>query len=68
MLHQDYFSQPVELAHRKYEAIRAVIFDEQPPKDVAARFGIGYGTLRNWVGEFHRQREAGQPPPFSRPR
>jgi len=62
---KDYFLQPAEPAHRRYEALRAVVVDEQPLKEVAQQFDISYGTLRNWHCEFHRARVAGQSPPFS---
>ena len=65
MDHKNYFVQPVEASHRRYEALRAVIVDEQPMKEVADRFGISYGTVRNWASDFRRQRDAGQFPPFS---
>jgi len=66
MQHRDYFAQPIETSHRRYEAIRAVVLDEESMKDVADRFAIGYGTLRNWVAEFRRQLDADVSPPFSR--
>ena len=65
MDHKSYFVQPVEASHRRYEALRAVVVDEQPMKEVADRFGISYGTVRNWAAEFRRQQDAGEPPPFS---
>lgn len=65
MDHKRYFVQPVEASHRRYEALRAVMVDEQPMKDVADRFGISYGTVRNWAAEFRHQQDAGESPPFS---
>jgi transposase-like protein len=62
--YRDYFAQPVEALHRRYEAIRCVLFEEQPMKGVARRFGVSYGTVRNWVSEFCRTRDTGQSPPF----
>lgn len=67
-LDQDYFLEPQEAEQRRYEALRAVIVEEQPMPEAALRFGVSYGTVRNWVGEFRRLREAGQRPPFSRRR
>ena len=64
MDHKRYFVQPIEASHRRYEALRAVVVDEEPMKDVADRFGVSYGTVRNWASEFRRQRDAGEPPPF----
>lgn len=63
----DYFLHPIETAHRRYEALRSVFVEEHSPKEVAQRFSISYGTLRNWVSEFRREWDGGQPPPFSLP-
>ena len=62
--YKDYFTQPEEAPHRRYEALRGVFVEEQPMKSVAQRFGVSYGTIRNWVSEFRQSRDAGQPPPF----
>ena len=61
----DYFLHPTEATHRRYEAIRAVIVEGLSLQEVARRFEVSYGTLRNWVSEFRREWDAGQPPPFS---
>lgn len=66
--YQEYFLQPQDIWHRRYEALRAVFVDEQPMQDAAQRIGVSYGTLRNWVSDFRRQRDAGRRPPFSRRR
>jgi transposase-like protein len=63
--YSNYFMQPVEACHRRYEALRAVFVEEQPMKTVAQRYEISYGTIRNWVSEFRRRQDAGQSPPFS---
>ena len=60
----DYFLQPTTAAHRRYEALRSVFVDGFLLKEVAHRFEVSYGTVRNWVSEFRREWEAGQPPPF----
>lgn len=62
---KDYFLKPADAWHRRYEVLRAVFVDERPMQEVAERFRVSYGTVRNWAGEFRRQRDAGQPPPFS---
>ena len=62
--YKDYFIQPVGASHRRYEALRCVFFEEQPMKSVAQRFGVSYGTVRNWVSEFCRMRDTGESPPF----
>lgn len=67
--YKDYFVQPADSLQRRYEALRAVVVEEQPMQQVAERFDVGYGTVRNWVSEFRRGWDAGQSPPFSlRPR
>lgn len=60
-----YFLQPTETSHRRYEVLRAVVVDEELLKEVAQRFDISYGTLRNWHSEFRQARQAGLAPPFS---
>jgi len=60
----DYFVHPVEALQRRYEALRSVVVEEQPMKEVAQHFEVSYGTIRNWVSEFCRGQDAGQSPPF----
>jgi transposase-like protein len=65
--YKNYFVHPVEALHRRYEALRFVFVEEQPMKEVAQRYEVSYGTIRNWVSEFRRGQAAGQLPPFSPP-
>ena len=58
-----FFLQPSAAWHRRYEALRAVFVDDEPPKDVAMRFQLSYGTIRNWVSKFRKAFEQGQTPP-----
>jgi transposase-like protein len=60
-----FFLQPTGVWHRRYEALRSVFVEQRPLSQVADRFGITCGTVRNWVSEFRSQRDGGQPPPFS---
>jgi hypothetical protein len=53
-----YFTQPTQTYHRQYEALRAVIVDGRPQKEVAETFGFEYGSLRHLLREFRRFREA----------
>ena len=62
---QQFFCEPHSTQQRRYEAIRAVVVEGQPPQAVAARFGFAYGTLRNLVAQFHADIRQGQTPPFS---
>ena len=66
--YKSYFMQPVEAAQRRYEALRCVFVEEQTMKQVAQRYELSYGTIRNWVSEFSRAHEAGQSPPSLRHR
>ena len=63
--YREFFVHPAEATQRRYEALRSVFVEEQPMKAVAQRFDVSYGTIRNWVSEFRRGQDAGQPPPFS---
>lgn len=60
----DWFAVPQDPAHVRYEALRAVLLDGEPTVEVADRFGIPYGTLRNHVRAFRRMLERGETPPF----
>lgn len=59
-----YFLTPEQPIHRRYEALRAVFVEDEPMQDVAQRFDVSYGTIRNWASEFSRNYEAGETPPF----
>jgi|HubBroStandDraft_3_1064219.scaffolds.fasta_scaffold848966_1 hypothetical protein len=60
-----FFLQPTDPRHRQYEALRAVLVDEQPMQEVAQRFGYRYDTVRALVSRFRQQHDARQLPPFS---
>lgn len=60
-----FFLQPTDWRHRQYEALRAVLVDEQPMQEVAQRLGYRYDTVRALVSRFRHQLDAGQLPPFS---
>jgi transposase-like protein len=62
--YRGYFARPAEGTQRRYEALRAVFIEEEAMQTVACRFGVRYGTVRNWVSEFRRSCDAGQAPPF----
>lgn len=62
--YQQFFLEPRDTWHRRYEALRAVFVDRQPMEEVAERFEVSYGTVRNWSAEFRTQRDQGQSPPF----
>jgi hypothetical protein len=62
---RSFFLQPTDPRHRQYEALRAVVVDEQPMQEVAQRFGYRYDTVRSLVSRFRHQLEGGLLPPFS---
>ena len=50
--YQQFFLRPEDSVHRRYESLRAVFVDGLAMADVAKRFGVAYGTVRNWAHEF----------------
>lgn len=60
-----FFLQPQTTAQRQYEALRAVIVEDLPQKEVAQRFGYTHDSLRQLLRDFRASCRAGQPPPFS---
>jgi transposase len=64
-IYEPFFLQPADTWHRRYEALRSVVVERQPLSEVADRFGISHGTIRNWVSAFCAQCDGGKPPPFS---
>ena len=62
--YQQFFLQPTDAWHRRYEALRMVFVDRQSLKEVAQRFEVSYGTLCNWVSEFRAQWDDNERPPF----
>jgi len=60
-----FFSQPINLYHCRYEALRAVFVDGLSQKEVAERFGFEQSSLRQLVYEFREQcRERTDESPF----
>jgi transposase-like protein len=62
---EDFFLQPGGTRQRRYEVLRAIFVDDDTAVDVAERFDLSHGTVRNWVSQFSTQLERGEPPPFS---
>ena len=63
--YEQFFLHPTDPWHRRYEVLRALFVDRQSLEEVARRFNLSYGTVANWAGEFRRQCDTDQPPPFS---
>ncbi len=67
-VYQGFFLRPTGTWHRRYEALRSVFVERRPLSEVADRFAVSCGTVRNWISQFRRQYDRGQLPPFSRSR
>jgi hypothetical protein len=63
-LERQFFLEPQQACHRRYEALRAVFVEGQPLELVAGRFGYKLSTLRSMVSRFRSQRRGGVTPPF----
>ncbi|MCH7688545.1 MAG: helix-turn-helix domain-containing protein [Planctomycetes bacterium] len=63
--YQQFFLEPDDSRHRRYEALRALFVEQHSLKRVAQDYGVSYGTLSNWASEFRAQWDVGQRPPFS---
>jgi len=63
--YREFFSQPTQLYHRRYEALRAVFVEGRSQKEIAEQFGYEYSTLRQLVYEFRQHcRNSGDASPF----
>jgi transposase-like protein len=60
-----FFLSPDHPMQRRDEVLRAIIVEELPLKDVAEKFGLSYGTVRNWHSQFQQDSRRGDSPPFS---
>jgi hypothetical protein len=65
-VYQEFFLRPTDGWHRRYEALRSVFVERRPLSEVADRFAVSYGTVRNWMSQFRRQYDRGQRLPFFR--
>jgi hypothetical protein len=59
-----FFLEPQQTFQRQYEALRAVLVEDQPLEQVAERFGYTTSTLRSMVSRFRAGRRRGVTPPF----
>jgi DNA-directed RNA polymerase specialized sigma24 family protein len=51
---REFFSQPTNPYHRRYEALRAVFVEGRSLKEVAEQFGLAYSSLRQLLYEFRQ--------------
>lgn len=58
--YREFFTQPINPYHRRYEALRAVFVEGRSQKEVADAFGFQYGTLRQLAYEFRKQHDQPQ--------
>ena len=65
---ENFFRQPTQPLHRRYEVLRAAFVEHRPLQEIAQQYGYRYGSLRNLVARFRGQCQSGQVPPFSPPR
>ena len=63
-LAENFFRQPLQFLHRRYEALRAFFVDHRSLADIARAFRYSYGTVRNLVSQFRAQCQAGEVAPF----
>ncbi len=52
--YREFFEQPTQTYHHRYEALRAVFVDQRSQKEVAEEFGFTYGSMRQLVFEFRQ--------------
>ena len=62
-----FFLEPKETLHRRYEALRAVFVAGEPIARVAERFGYKLSALRSMASRFRVAWRRGVAPPFSSP-
>ena len=61
---RQFFLQPQETFHRRYEALRAYFLEGQPLAEIADRFGYRLSSLKSVVCRFRASCANGGPPPF----
>jgi hypothetical protein len=59
-----FFLDPQLTFQRRYEALRAVIAEDRPVTEVAARFGYKPAALSVMISRFNAQLRRGSVPPF----
>jgi hypothetical protein len=61
---RQFFLQPQQTFHRRYEALRAYFLEGQPLAEIAARFGYRLSSLKSVVCRFRASCVHGAAPPF----
>ena len=62
-----FFLEPTQTFQRRYEALRAVSLNGEPPAIVAQRFGYKVSALKSMACRFRAECRRGVTPPFSFP-
>lgn len=69
--YREFFTQPTQTYHRRYEALRAVFVEGRSQKEVADEFGFTYGSMRQLIFDFRQffdgEDEAAESPFFETP-
>lgn len=65
--YEQFFTRPKDFMQRRYESLRAVFVEGVAMNDVAKRFGVAYGTVRNWAHQFRAVHDQGESSPFFLP-
>jgi hypothetical protein len=61
---QTFFLEPRHGRQRHYEALRAFFVERQSMAQIARRFGLSHGGVRNLVSDFRAQCHTGVIAPF----
>jgi len=61
---RQFFLEPAETYHRRYEALRAFFVDGRRLKDIAPQFGYQESSLRRLVCRFRNHAKTDTVPPF----
>jgi len=59
-----FFLEPNQSRQRHYEILRAFFVERQPMPEIARRFGLRHGSVRNLVSDFRAQCRSGDISPF----
>ena len=61
---RQFFMEPEQTFHRRYEALRAFFVERQSLEEVATKFGYRPAALKSMVCRFRAGCGKGQSPPF----
>lgn len=61
---RQFFLEPTETAHRKYEALRALFVEERQLPEIAQQFGYQESSLRSMISRFRTQMQSNDLHPF----